>query len=278
MRPRESGPLPPTKVPAAPPAGPAADSPDAVPCVLVVEDEPLARVSIRATLQKAGFLVIEAESGEQALGLFDHGPAPDVVILDIGLPGLDGFEVCQAMRKKRTDVAILMLTARADPADKINGLTLGADDYLVKPFNPGELVARIRAVLRRSVHQAPSKEPLVHGELRLEPRSQKAFKRGWMPTCRLASSPCSRPSCGIPTRSCPGRSWPRRCGDRPTRAMPGRWMCSCASCATRSRTILTTPPTSGRPGAPATFPAEMLSEVGTAGPSGLMDHCCRIRV
>lgn len=178
MRPRESGPLPPTKVPAAPQSDPTADSPVAVPCVLVVEDEPLARISIRATLQKAGFLVIEAESGEQALGLFDQGPAPDVVILDIGLPGLDGFEVCQAMRKKRADVAILMLTARADPADKINGLTLGADDYLVKPFNPGELVARIRAVLRRSAHQAPSKEPLVHGELRLEPRSQKAFKRG----------------------------------------------------------------------------------------------------
>jgi len=178
MRPRESGPPPPTKVPAASQADPASNAPGAAPCVLVVEDEPLARVSIRATLQKAGFLVIEAESGEQALGLFDQGPAPDVVILDIGLPGLDGFEVCQAMRTKRADVAILMLTARADPADKINGLTLGADDYLVKPFNPGELVARIRAVLRRSAHQAPSKEPLMYGELRLEPRSQKAFKRG----------------------------------------------------------------------------------------------------
>ncbi|MFN7959189.1 MAG: response regulator transcription factor [Holophagaceae bacterium] len=178
MCPRESGSPPLSKVPEAPQPHPATPSPEPAPCVLVVEDEPLARVSIRATLLKAGFLVIEAESGEQALALFDQGPSPDVVILDIGLPGLDGFEVCQAMRRKRADAAILMLTARADPSDKITGLTLGADDYLVKPFNPGELVARIRAVLRRSALQAPSMEPLSFGELRLEPRSQKAYKRG----------------------------------------------------------------------------------------------------
>lgn len=146
--------------------------------VLVVEDEPLARVSIRAALVKGGFRVIEAESGEQALGHFVQGPFPDVVILDIGLPGLDGFEVCQRIREKRADTPILMLTARADPSDKITGLTLGADDYLVKPFNPGELVARIRAVLRRSIQRTPSLEPLVFGDLSLDPQSRKAFKNG----------------------------------------------------------------------------------------------------
>ncbi len=146
--------------------------------VLVVEDEPLARLSIRAALLKDGFKVLEAESGEEALGLFDRSPSPDVVILDIGLPGLNGFEVCQKIREKREDTAILMLTARADPADKITGLTLGADDYLVKPFNPGELVARIRAVLRRSAQRSPSLEPLVFGELCLEFQSQKVFKGG----------------------------------------------------------------------------------------------------
>src|ERR1035438_5404503 len=113
--------------------------------VLVVEDEPLARLSIRAALLKDGFKVVEAESGEAALGLFDQ-ITPHVVILDIGLPGLNGFEVCQKIREKRADTAILMLTARGEAEDKINGLALGADDYLVKPFNPGELVARIRAV------------------------------------------------------------------------------------------------------------------------------------
>ena len=146
--------------------------------VLVVEDEPLTRLSIRAALLKDRFRVIEAESGEEALGLFDRNPSPDVVILDIGLPGLDGFEVCQQIRKKREDTAILMLTARANPEDKITGLTLGADDYLVKPFNPGELVARIRAVLRRSAQRTPPVEPLVFGELSLDFQSQKAFKGG----------------------------------------------------------------------------------------------------
>ncbi len=146
--------------------------------VLVVEDEPLARLSIRVALLKDGFRVIEAESGEEALGLFNQSPSPDVVILDIGLPGLNGFEVCQKIREKREDTAILMLTARADPVDKITGLTLGADDYLVKPFIPGELVARIRAVLRRSAQRTPSVEPLVFGELCLDFQSQKAFKGG----------------------------------------------------------------------------------------------------
>jgi len=146
--------------------------------VLVVEDEPLARLSIRTALAKDGFKVIEAESGEQALGHFDRVPSPDVVILDIGLPGLNGFEVCERIREKRADTAILMLTARADPSDKITGLTLGADDYIVKPFNPGELVARIRAVLRRSAQRTRSLEPLVFGELCLDLLSQKAFKSG----------------------------------------------------------------------------------------------------
>jgi DNA-binding response OmpR family regulator len=145
--------------------------------VLVVEDEPLTRLSLRTALLKGGFGVLEADSGEAALGLFDKA-SPDVVILDIGLPGLSGFEVCQKIREKRKDIAILMLTARADTEDKINGLELGADDYLVKPFNPGELVARIRAVLRRSVSRSPSGEPLVFENLRLDFQSQKTFKDG----------------------------------------------------------------------------------------------------
>lgn len=146
-------------------------------CVLVVEDEPLARTSIRATLSKEGFRVVEAGSGEEALGLFDAA-APHVVILDIGLPGLDGFEVCQKIRVKRADTGILMLTARTDPEDKITGLTLGADDYLVKPFNPGELIARIRAVLRRSLLMNQAEEPLAFGDLCLDFQAQQALKNG----------------------------------------------------------------------------------------------------
>lgn len=145
--------------------------------MLVVEDEPLARLTIRTALLKDGFKVIEAESGEAALGLFDK-ITPPVVILDIGLPGLNGFEVCQKIREKRADTAILMLTARGDTEDKINGLALGADDYLVKPFNPGELVARIRAVLRRSALRSTPEEPIVFGDFTLDFRTKKAFKNG----------------------------------------------------------------------------------------------------
>lgn len=144
---------------------------------MVVEDEPLARLAIRTALLKGKFKVVEAESGEEALDVFDR-TSPHVVILDIGLPGLDGFEVCRRIREKREDTAILMLTARGEAEDKINGLELGADDYLVKPFNPGELVARIRAVLRRAALQPPPEEPLLFGDLRLDFQSMKAFKGG----------------------------------------------------------------------------------------------------
>ena len=145
--------------------------------MLVVEDEPLSRLALRAALLKEKFTIIEAESGEEALRLFDETP-PHVVILDIGLPGLDGFEVCRLIRERRADTAILMLTARGDAEDKINGLELGADDYLVKPFNPGELVARIRAVLRRAALQQPLEEPLSFGELLLDFQSMRTFKGG----------------------------------------------------------------------------------------------------
>ncbi len=146
--------------------------------VLVVEDEPLTRLAIRTALAKEGFPVIEVESGEEALVHFEHVPSPDVVILDIGLPGLNGFEVCRKIREKRGDIAILMLTSRSEPEDKVAGLDLGADDYIVKPFNPRELVARVRAVLRRSAQRTPSLEPLVFGELLLDLHTQKAFKSG----------------------------------------------------------------------------------------------------
>lgn len=148
------------------------------PLVLVVEDEQLARVSIRATLLKNGFRVLEAENGESALGHFSSDQVPRVVVLDIGLPSLNGFEVCKKIRETHEDTAILMLTARADPADKIAGLTLGADDYLVKPFVPGELVARIRAVLRRSVPRSLSVKPITFGTLYLDFQTQKATKAG----------------------------------------------------------------------------------------------------
>jgi two-component system alkaline phosphatase synthesis response regulator PhoP len=115
--------------------------------VLVVDDELKITRLLRDYLQQAGFRVVTAADGRSALGIArtEH---PDMIVLDLGLPGLDGLDVTRALRKS-SDVPIIMLTARAEEADRIVGLELGADDYLVKPFSPKELVARVRAVLRR---------------------------------------------------------------------------------------------------------------------------------
>lgn len=144
---------------------------------LVVEDDPGTSKYIRITLQKAGFKVMEACSGEEALGLFDSCP-PLVALLDIGLPGMDGFAVCREMRQRREDIAILILTGRGNDSDKVSALDLGADDYLVKPFCPEVLVARIRAVLRRCSRSTQAPDTLVFGDLRLELLTMKVFKGG----------------------------------------------------------------------------------------------------
>ncbi|NMA54616.1 MAG: response regulator transcription factor [Firmicutes bacterium] len=115
--------------------------------ILVVDDEPAIVEFVRINLKKEGFEVITAGDGETALRLA-ASEQPILVVLDIMLPGKDGFEVCRELRSS-TSVPIIMLTARDDDVDKILGLELGADDYLTKPFNPRELVARIKAILRR---------------------------------------------------------------------------------------------------------------------------------
>jgi DNA-binding response OmpR family regulator len=117
--------------------------------ILIVDDEPdvVEVVEITFNLQWAGSEVIAAADGESALKLFET-ESPDVVVLDVGLPGMSGFEVCRRLRAI-SDVPILMLTVRGEEMERLKGLELGADDYIVKPFSPLELVARTRAVLRR---------------------------------------------------------------------------------------------------------------------------------
>jgi DNA-binding response OmpR family regulator len=116
--------------------------------ILVVEDEMKIARLVRDYLEVAGFEVIVAADGEAALASA-RGRAPDLVVLDLGLPGRDGLDVARELRS-RAETPIVMLTARGDETDRIVGLELGADDYVVKPFSPKELVARVRAVLRRS--------------------------------------------------------------------------------------------------------------------------------
>jgi DNA-binding response OmpR family regulator len=116
--------------------------------ILVVEDEQAIADLVRAYLRRDGFQVVWARSGEQALEELSRHPVR-LVVLDIGLPGIDGFEVCRRLRS-RTGVPILILSARDDEVDRVAGLEAGADDYVTKPFSPRELVARVKAILRRA--------------------------------------------------------------------------------------------------------------------------------
>ncbi len=121
--------------------------------VLLIEDEQEIADLLRVSFEKDGFRFIHAPSGESGLDALGRGVIA-AVLLDLGLPGVDGIEVCRRIRR-RSDVPVLMLTARDDEADKLLGLELGADDYVTKPFSPRELVARVRAVLRRRGDAAP---------------------------------------------------------------------------------------------------------------------------
>ena len=141
--------------------------------ILVVDDERNIVELIRLYLEKEGWAVISASDGEEALALHArHGP--DLVILDLMLPKLDGFEVCRELRR-RGDVPIVMLTARDDVVDSIVGLELGADDYVAKPFNPRALVARIKAIFRRTEATGRGGRPIEVGSLRIDPRRREAL-------------------------------------------------------------------------------------------------------
>jgi len=129
-----------------------------MPTILVVDDEHNIVELARLYLTNESYRVIEAGDGEAALELA-HTQQPDLMVLDIMLPKLDGWEVCKRLRKEGNELPIIMLTARDDDVDKIVGLEIGADDYMTKPFNPRELVARVKAVLRRT--EAQPKQPRV---------------------------------------------------------------------------------------------------------------------
>lgn len=129
--------------------------------ILVVDDEPSIVTLIKYNLEQAGFEVETAYDGEEALRMAEE-TKPDLMILDWMLPKFDGMEVCKDLRQRRVTIPILMLTAKDEEFDKVLGLELGADDYMTKPFSPRELIARVKAILRR-VQQAPA-EPVIEEE------------------------------------------------------------------------------------------------------------------
>ena len=139
---------------------------------LVVDDEPALVRAVGGYLRREGFTVTTAADGESALSAA-RTEKPDVVVLDLMLPGIDGIEVCRTLRTF-TDAYVIMLTARADEVDKLIGLSVGADDYLTKPFSPRELVARIRTMLRRPRASAEAEPPILRfGPLALDPAARE---------------------------------------------------------------------------------------------------------
>jgi DNA-binding response OmpR family regulator len=141
--------------------------------ILVVDDERNIIELVRLYLEQAGYQVVEARDGQEALDQHDRVD-PDLIVLDLMLPGMDGMEVTREVRR-RGETPILMLTARSEDIDRIVGLEVGADDYLTKPFNPREMVARVKAILRRSDPALRGARPMDVGTLRVDPRRREAY-------------------------------------------------------------------------------------------------------
>jgi two-component system, OmpR family, alkaline phosphatase synthesis response regulator PhoP len=144
--------------------------------ILVVEDEPRIAGLVRDYLEQAGFAVLIASDGAGALALA-RTRKPDALVLDLGLPGIDGLDVIRSLRRD-SDVPIVILSARGDESDRIAGLELGADDYVVKPFSPKEVVARVRAVLRRSDARANPDERITAGGLEIDTARRRVIVDG----------------------------------------------------------------------------------------------------
>lgn len=144
--------------------------------ILVIDDEPKIAKLARDYLEKAGYQVFTAGDGKTALAIA-RSEKPDLVVLDLNLPGMDGLDVCRSLRRD-SDVPIIMLTARVDETDRLIGLELGADDYISKPFSPRELVARVRAVLRRSQGNVQPNDLIRSSDLEIDLKRHQVSKGG----------------------------------------------------------------------------------------------------
>ena len=152
--------------------------------VLVVEDEASIREMVALNLKMAGGEVVEAPSAERALELMHHGEECDAALLDIMLPGMDGLSLCETIRRENNEIGIIIVSAKGQESDKIRGLSIGADDYITKPFSVSELVARLEALTRRITRggvpakPAEEQEQLISGPFVLDEKSRMLYKNG----------------------------------------------------------------------------------------------------
>ena len=144
--------------------------------ILVVDDERAVRESLRRALELEGYEIELAEEGREALQRLAREDQPDAVILDVLMPGVDGLEVCRTLRSQGSRLPVLMLTARTQVEDRVEGLDAGADDYLTKPFALEELLARVRALLRRSGDDGASGDKLSFADLELDPGTREVTR------------------------------------------------------------------------------------------------------
>jgi DNA-binding response OmpR family regulator len=144
--------------------------------ILVVDDEPIVRDVVVRYLRRDGFETLEADNGDSARAIL-LASRPDLVVLDVMLPGTDGLELCRWIRG-RSELPVILLTARGDESDRIVGLELGADDYVTKPFSPRELAVRVRTVLRRAGARADAQERIGFGEIELDSAAREVTRAG----------------------------------------------------------------------------------------------------
>ena len=142
--------------------------------ILIVEDEESIRGFLKINLKRNGYEVIEVDNGEDGIKIAIN-EKPAIVILDVMLPGIDGFNVCKRIREEEKNIGLIMLTAKSQDIDKITGLEYGADDYIVKPFNPMELLLRIKAILRR-IGDEEEKRNIEQGRFKIDTYAKKVFK------------------------------------------------------------------------------------------------------
>src|SRR5213593_4511306 len=145
--------------------------------VLVVDDEPIVRDVVVRYLRRGGFETREAATGDEARQILEADESPELVVLDVMLPGTDGLELCRWIRS-RSELPVIMLTARGEETDRIVGLELGADDYVTKPFSPRELAVRVKAVLRRTTIGAAKAERIEVGDLAIDSSTREVLKAG----------------------------------------------------------------------------------------------------